>query len=120
MNPDMDRVEDEKGKCKKGKGMGGEKRKEKVKKGKGEAEQKNEVVKLMRDLKALWEIRKYQSNTELLIRWLLFQRLVREVAQGIRTDLRFQEIVVKALQEAGEAFLVGLFEQANLCTVHAK
>ena len=45
---------------------------------------------------------------------------MREVAQGIQTDLKFQAIVVKALQEVGEALLVGLLEQAILCTVHAK
>ena len=75
---------------------------------------------MKRGLRALKEIKKYQSGTELLIRRLPFQRLVREIAQGIWTDLRFQSIVVKALQEAGEAFLVGLLEQANLCAIHAK
>ena len=74
----------------------------------------------LRALKALKEIKKYQSGTELLIRRLLFQRLVREIVQGIQTDLRFQSIAVKALQEAGEAFLVGLSKQANLCMIHAK
>ena len=56
--------------------------------------------------------KKYQSGTELVIRRLPFQRLIKEIAQGIREDLRFQIIVVKGLQEAGEAFLVGLLEQA--------
>ena len=67
---------------------------------------------------ALKEIKKYQTSTELLIRRLQFQRLVREIVQGMRPNLRFQSIAVKALQEAGEAFLVGLLEQANLCAVH--
>ncbi|KAL3157187.1 histone H3.2 [Trebouxia sp. C0009 RCD-2024] len=39
---------------------------------------------------ALREIRKYQKSTELLIRKLPFQRLVREIAQDFKTDLRFQ------------------------------
>src|ERR1051326_2615442 len=69
---------------------------------------------------ALREIRRYQKSTELLIRKLPFQRLVREVAQDYKTDLRFQGSAVLALQEASEAYLVGLFEDTNLCAIHAK
>jgi len=69
---------------------------------------------------ALREIRKYQKSTELLIRKLPFQRLVREIAQDFKTDLRFQSSAVLALQEACEAYLVGLFEDTNLCAIHAK
>lgn len=69
---------------------------------------------------ALREIRKYQKSTELLIRKLPFQRLVREIAQDFKTDLRFQGSAVLALQEAAEAYLVGLFEDTNLCAIHAK
>jgi len=69
---------------------------------------------------ALREIRRYQKSTELLIRKLPFQRLVREIAQDYKTDLRFQSAAVAALQEASEAYLVGLFEDTNLCAIHAK
>ncbi|XP_037473149.1 histone H3.3-like isoform X1 [Triticum dicoccoides] len=69
---------------------------------------------------ALREIRKYQKSTELLIRKLPFQRLVREITQDFKTDLRFQSSAVSALQEAAEAYLVGLFEDTNLCAIHAK
>jgi len=69
---------------------------------------------------ALREIRKYQKSTDLLIRKLPFQRLVREIAQDFKTDLRFQSHAVLALQEAAEAYLVGLFEDTNLCAIHAK
>ncbi|GAB2284452.1 hypothetical protein Dimus_018903 [Dionaea muscipula] len=69
---------------------------------------------------ALREIRKYQKSTELLIRKLPFQRLVREIAQDFKTDLRFQSSAVSALQEAAESYLVGLFEDTNLCAIHAK
>ncbi|XP_053415205.1 histone H3.3 type 2-like [Nycticebus coucang] len=69
---------------------------------------------------ALREIRRYQKSTELLIRKLPFQRLVREVAQALLPDLRFQSAAVGALQEASEAYLVGLFEDTNLCAIHAK
>ena len=66
------------------------------------------------------EIRRYQRSTELLVRKLPFQRLVREIAQSFKTDLRFQASAVVALQEASEAYLVGLFEDTNLCAIHAK
>ena len=69
---------------------------------------------------ALREIRKYQKRTELLIRKLPFQRLVRVIAQDFKTDLRFQSQAILALQEASEAYLVGLFEDSNLCAIHAK
>ena len=69
---------------------------------------------------ALRAIRKYQKSTELLIRKLPFQRLVREIAQDFKTDLRFQSHAVLALQEASEAYLVGLFEDTNLVAIHAK
>ncbi|KAH8052358.1 hypothetical protein JL722_10189 [Aureococcus anophagefferens] len=49
-----------------------------------------------------------------------FQRLVREIAQDFKTDLRFQGSAVLALQEAAEAYLAGLFEDTNLCAIHAK
>ncbi|CAN1146767.1 Histone H3.2, partial [Linum perenne] len=49
---------------------------------------------------------------------LPFQRLVREIAQDFKTDLRFQSSAVSALQEAAEAYLVGLFEDTNLCAIH--
>jgi histone H3 len=68
----------------------------------------------------LREIRRYQKSTELLIRKVPFQRLVREVAADFRTELRFQQSAVEALQESAEAYLVGLFEDTNLCAIHAK
>uniref|UniRef100_K3Z0N4 Histone H3 n=1 Tax=Setaria italica TaxID=4555 RepID=K3Z0N4_SETIT len=69
---------------------------------------------------AIREIRKYQKATELLIRKLPFQRLVREIAQLYKSDLRFQSHAVLALQEAAESYLVSLFEDTNLCAIHAK
>ena len=69
---------------------------------------------------ALREIRRFQKSTELLIRKLPFQRLVREIASDFKTDLRFQSSAVLALQEASEAYMVGLFEDTNLCAIHAK
>jgi len=69
---------------------------------------------------ALREIRKYQKSTDLLIRKMPFQRLVREIAHEFKTELRFQSTAVLALQEAAEAYLVNLFEDTNLCAIHAK
>ena len=69
---------------------------------------------------ALREIRRYQKSTELLIRKLPFQRLVREIAQDFQTDLRFESHAIMALQEASEAYLTSIFEDTNLCAIHAK
>lgn len=98
---------------------------------------------------ALREIRRYQKSTELLIRKLPFQRLVsfsdrssehsanrrsitvaavanvmcaqvREIAQDFKSDLRFQSSAIGALQESVESYLVSLFEDTNLCAIHAK
>jgi len=78
---------------------------------------------------ALREIRKYQKSTDLLLRKLPFARIVREIALDMTTDmgnyengagLRWQTSALLALQEATEAYLIHLFEDANLCAIHAK
>lgn len=69
---------------------------------------------------ALREIRRYQKSTEMLIRKLPFQRLVREIAEQYCKELRFQGSAIAALQEAAEDYLVSLFTDANLCTIHAR
>ena len=69
-------------------------------------------------LVALREIRRFQKSVDLLIPLLPFQRLIREIAQDFKTDLRFQSGAILALQEAAEAFLVQLFESVNLCAIH--
>ena len=69
---------------------------------------------------ALREIRRYQRGTELLIKKLPFQRLVREIAQAFKQELRFQTPALMALQEAAELYLVGLFADAQFCAIHAK
>jgi len=69
---------------------------------------------------ALREIRKYQKGTELLIRRAPFQRLVREIAHDLGKDVRFQSTAVLGLQEAAEAYLIGLYENTNLCAIHAR
>ncbi|RUS74121.1 hypothetical protein EGW08_018128 [Elysia chlorotica] len=74
--------------------------------------------------RALQEIRKYQKSTNLLLRKLPFARLVREVALKVAplslTQIMWQAMAIECLQEACEAYLVRLFEDANLCCVHAK
>jgi len=69
---------------------------------------------------ALKEIRKYQKTTELLIRHAPFQRLVKEISQRFKADFRYQSGALSALQEATEAYIIGLFEDTNLCAIHAK
>lgn len=68
---------------------------------------------------ALREIRSYQKSGELLLLKMPFQRLVREIAQNFNKDLRFQSTAILALQEASESYLVRLFEDTNLCAIHA-
>ena len=76
---------------------------------------------------ALKKIRRYQKSTDLLIRKLPFQHLVREIASDSKVILsplcgkvKFQSAAIMALQEASEAYLVGLFEDTNWCAIHAK
>lgn len=69
---------------------------------------------------ALREIRKYQKSTDNLIRKLPFQRLVREIAQDFRSDMRFTKTAFEALQEVSEAFMVDRFERSNLLAIHAR
>ena len=69
---------------------------------------------------ALREIRKYQKSHDLLIRKVPFGRLVREIANDFKTDLRYRSTAMEALQEAGEAFLTGIFEDSNLLAIHGK
>ena len=69
---------------------------------------------------ALREIRQFQKSTKLLIRRLPFQRLVREIAQDLKGRVNFASGAILVLQEAAEAYLVGLFEDTNLCAIHAK
>ena len=76
---------------------------------------------------ALKEIRRYQKSTELLIRKLPFQQLVQEISGDHKVitsplcgKVRFQSLAIKVLQEALEAYLVGLFEDTNLRAIHAK
>ncbi|KAF1823124.1 histone-fold-containing protein [Dissoconium aciculare CBS 342.82] len=73
---------------------------------------------------ALREIRKYQKSTDLLLLRLPFSRLVREVTLNMAPVssgiTRWQSQAIQALQEATEAYLVHLFEDSNLCAIHAK
>lgn len=70
---------------------------------------------------ALREIRRYQRSTDLLIRKLPFQRLVREIVQQNHgNQYRFQSTALLALQEASEDFLVHMFGQVNDIAIHGK
>ena len=80
---------------------------------------KNKTFQYRPGTAALKEICHYQKGTALLMRKLPFQRLVREIALDLKTDLRFQSSAILALREAAEAYLVKLFEDTNLCMIHA-
>jgi histone H3 len=69
----------------------------------------------------LREIQKFQKNTDLLIRKAPFQHLVREIALKFgKSDLQMQSTAVLAFQEAVEYFMVDVFSNTNLCTMHGK
>ena len=69
---------------------------------------------------ALREIKKYQKSNDLILPRAPFMRLVKSIAEGTDHQLRFQSQAIQALQEATEAYIVGLFEDTNLCAIHAK
>ena len=81
---------------------------------------KKKLVRYRPGTVALRQIRKYQKSTERLIPFAAFQRLVREIAQERRSELRFQMSAILALQEAGESYLVGLFQDTLLIAIHRK
>lgn len=67
------------------------------------------------------EVRKYQRNTDLLIRKLPFARLVKEITTEVNHhDFRWSANAMEALQQATEAYIVGLMEDGVLCSLHAK
>ena len=65
------------------------------------------------------ELKKYQSTTNMLLRRLPFQKLVREICQEWNSDTRWQAAALLALQEATEGFMIKLFESMNLAAIHA-
>ena len=69
--------------------------------------------------RALIEVRRAQKSTSLLIQKAPFQRLVREAAEGAKAGLRFQASAVAAIQDATEAYVVGLLADANVCALHS-
>jgi len=75
---------------------------------------------VIKQTKALKEIRQYQKSTDLLLPFAPFFRLTRELVQSLKPGFRLQFLAVKALQEATEKYIVELFEQANLCAIHAR
>ena len=72
--------------------------------------------------RVLQEIRKLQQSTNTLVPRIHFSRVIRDIAfssVGGR-DFRWASEALEAIQTAAEAYLVGLFEDANLCAMHAK
>ena len=69
---------------------------------------------------ALREIKRYQKSMNMMLPRAPFQRLVRSISSAYDPDLRFQSQSLQALQEAAEAYIVSLFEDTNLCAIHAK
>ena len=68
----------------------------------------------------LREIKRYQRQIDVLMPRAPFQRLVRKICEDVNHEMRFQSQALQALQEATEAYIVALFEDTNLCAIHAK
>jgi len=85
-----------------------------------EASKKKKARRYRPGVAALREIRKYQRSTDLLIRKLPFQRLVREITNELKPGFRFASTAMLAIQESAEMYMVGIFEDTNLCALHAK
>ena len=69
---------------------------------------------------ALRDIRKYQRSTDLLLRKAPFQRLVKEISQDYKSDLRWTASALEAMQWGAETYMVELMEDTNLSAIHAK
>jgi histone H3 len=67
---------------------------------------------------ALIEIKRFQRSFNQLLPRRAFGRLIREIAGEMINDTRWTLGSVMALQEAAEMYIVGLFEDANLCAFH--
>lgn len=87
---------------------------------KTDAEKEKKKIRFKPGTVALREIKRYQKSTSLLLPRASFQRVVRDICSGIDHDLRFASNALYALQESAEAYLTGIFEDANLCALHAK
>lgn len=69
---------------------------------------------------ALREVRRFQKSTELLIQRAPFRRLVREIMSSLKDGMRVRSSALEAIQDASENYIVGVLNDANLCTIHAK
>lgn len=68
----------------------------------------------------LKEIRRFAKGPDMCIRRILFQQIVKEITWEIDSSYRFHSQAILAIQEAAEAYMIGLFEDTNLCASHAK
>lgn len=84
------------------------------------SQQKNKRRRFRPGAVALREIREYRKGTGLCLRKLPFQKVVREISQKVGPQYRWQSTAVMALQEAAEAWIIGMFEEANFIKHFAK
>ncbi len=70
--------------------------------------------------KSLMEIRKLQKSDAPIISFLPFSRLVREIAQDFKDDVRFSDKAINGMRVAIESHLICIFEESNLTAIHAK
>ncbi len=70
--------------------------------------------------KALREIKNYQRSTDSLLPRTAIRRMIKEITNRIMPDARYSSGAIAAVQECIESYMVGLFEDTNLCAIHAR
>ena len=82
--------------------------------------QKSKVWQFWSGTRALKEIWKFQKTTKLLIPKISFLRVVHEIIQKEYMWYRIQVGATLALYEAAESYIIHIFEDTNLCVIHAR
>mgnify|MGYP002061714018 CR=1 FL=1 len=67
---------------------------------------------------AIREIKNQQKKTSLIIPSAPFSRVVHEIAQSYKTDLRIKADAYTTLQYAAEDFMINAFQKSNKCAIH--
>ena len=70
-------------------------------------------------MRALRDIKMYQRSTDLLLPKIALYRVIKEMTAKIFPDARYSNAAINAIQNCVESHMIGLFEDTNLCAIHA-